>query len=153
MSKSQSSRAEPTFDKQAKEFIVNFFDALNRSATIGEQQSGLRSKTENHILNCYSLQFNKHTERLYKNSNWPAVEVILPLVNNGMLLIAVNHMFFFWCICCTTQSDLLTTHFLLLVIRSKIEQHFFAVIFCDFAMMWTKNKQMRILVYCMTLWE
>ncbi len=95
MSKPQSSRAEPTFDKQAKEFIVNFFDVLNRSATIGEQQSGLRSKTENQILNCYSLQFNKHTERLYKNSNWPAVEVILPLVNNGMILLDVNHTFFF----------------------------------------------------------
>jgi len=89
---------EPPLDKPVKDFIVGFSEALNRSANTNEQTSGIRTRTETQILNYYSIQFNKHTERVYKNANWPTVEVILPLVNNdenfGLLydIMRVRHM-------------------------------------------------------------
>jgi hypothetical protein len=61
-----------------RDFVTEFYKLMQKSANTNHDNTG-------QILYWYNAQFNKVSERYFKNSNWPPVETILPYANNGIV--------------------------------------------------------------------
>jgi len=58
-----------------RDFVTEFYKLMQKSTNTNNDNTG-------QILYWYNAQFNKVSERYFKNSNWPPVETILPYANN-----------------------------------------------------------------------